>query len=165
MMIIRHLPSLFGASIEVYIILLILGVPVFFLWRWLLSKFIKGQRIRTAMTWIITSITTPVLYVGIVMLLIFGVSYHPSYSFDKEKWFANKRKRYELSEDIIERKMLLGKTKSEVRQLLGDEGNSNESDHWFYQLGLRPGLFNIDPDVLDIEFSNGKVSSVQQYES
>ncbi|WP_051054266.1 hypothetical protein [Fibrella aestuarina] len=160
-----YIPSLFGASIEVYFILLSLGLPTFFLWRWLVSKFIKDQRIRTIATWVITILTTPMLYVGLVMLLLFSLSYHPTYSFDQEKWFANKRKRYELSEDIIERKMLLGKTKSEVRQLLGDEGNTNESDHWTYQLGMRPGLTILDPDVLAIEFSNGKVSSVKQYES
>jgi hypothetical protein len=93
------------------------------------------------------------------------MSYHPTNDFDKQKWFANKETRYELSNNIIESKMLIGKTKSEVRQLLGDEGNNNESNHWNYYLGFRPGFANIDPDVLDIEFKEGKVFNVRQYES
>ena len=93
------------------------------------------------------------------------MSYHPTHDFDKQKWFADKEKRYELSEDIIDSKMLIGKTKSEVRQLLGDEGNTDESDYWNYYLGFRPGFANIDPDVLDIEFKDGKVVKVGQHET
>ncbi|MFB9865502.1 hypothetical protein [Rufibacter immobilis] len=78
---------------------------------------------------------------------------------------AAKEKRYELSADIIDSKMLLGKTKPEVRQLLGDEGNTDLSDHWNYYLGFRPGFANIDPDVLDIEFKDGKVVKVGQHET
>lgn len=83
----------------------------------------------------------------------------------KKKWFADKEQRYEMSEDIIKTKVLLGKTKSEIRQILGDEGNTDESDYWSYYLGFRPGFANIDPDVLDIEFKNGKVIEVRQHET
>jgi outer membrane protein assembly factor BamE (lipoprotein component of BamABCDE complex) len=99
------------------------------------------------------------------MLWIFSLSYHPTNDFDKEKWFADKETRYELSEDIIESEMLIGKTKSQVRQILGDENNTDQSDHWSYYLGFRPGLANIDPDVLDIEFKDGKVLRVGQHET
>ncbi|MEZ0608882.1 hypothetical protein ACAW74_10225 [Fibrella sp. WM1] len=160
-----YLPSFFGLSIEVYLILLLLGIPTFFVWRWLLNKFIKADKLRHITIWVATIVSTPLLYIGLVMLWLFSLSYHPTYDFDKEKWFTNKDKRYELSEDIIERKLLIGKTKSEVRQLLGNAGNANESNHWVYQLGMKPGLANIDPDVLEVEFSNGKVISVRQYET
>jgi hypothetical protein len=99
------------------------------------------------------------------MLWFFSMSYHPTHDFDKEKWFADKETRYELSEDIIESEMLIGKTKSEVRQILGDENNTDQSDHWSYYLGFRPGFANIDPDVLDIEFKDGKVIRVGQHET
>ena len=61
--------------------------------------------------------------------------------------------------------MLIGKTKSEVRGLLGEEGNSMESDRWEYYLGFVPGIANIDPDYLEIEFKNGRVVSVVQCNS
>ena len=99
------------------------------------------------------------------MLWLFSISYHPTHDFDKEKWFANKEKRYELSKNIIDSKMLIGKTKSEVRQILGDESNTDASDYWYYYLGFRPGFANIDPDVLDIEFKDGKVIKVGQHQT
>ena len=160
-----YIPTLFGVSIEVYFILLVLGIPTFFIWRWILKKFIKVGKTRKIATWTATIVATPLIYVGLLMLGFFSMSYHPTHDFDKQKWFADKEKRYELSEDIIDSKMLIGKTKSEVRQLLGDEGNTDESDYWNYYLGFRPGFANIDPDVLDIEFKDGKVVKVGQHET
>ena len=93
------------------------------------------------------------------------MSYHPTYDFDKEKWFADKETRYNLSEDIIESEMLIGKTKSEVRQILGDENNTDQSDYWSYYLGFTPGFVNMDPDALVIEFKDGKVIKVGQHET
>src|SRR4030095_168385 len=119
-----YIPSILGMSVEVYFFLLILGVPTFFVWRWFLKKFIINNRTRKIATWTATIIATPLIYSGIIMLWLFSMSYYPTHDFDKEKWSANKEKRYELSGDNIESKMLIGKTKSEVRQILGDEGNT-----------------------------------------
>jgi hypothetical protein len=162
---ILYIPTLLGVSIEVYFALLVLGAPTFFIWRWFLKKFIKIDKTRKIATWTATLIATPLIYIGIIMLLLFGMSYHPTNEFDKEKWFSNKETRYELSEDIIESKMLIGKTKSEVRQILGDEDNTDKSNNWSYYLGFRPGLLNIDPDILYIEFKDGKVITVGQHET
>jgi len=160
-----YIPTLFGVSIEVYFILIVLGVPTFFIWRWLLKKFIKTDKTRKIVTWTATIVATPLIYVGLIMLWIFSMSYHPTHDFDKEKWFADKETRYELSEDIIDSKMLIGKTKTEVRQILGNENNLDQNDNWSYYLGFRPGFANIDPDVLDIEFKDGKVIRVGQHET
>ena len=160
-----YIPTLFGVSIEVYFILLVLGVPTFFIWRWFLKKFIKVDKTRKVATCTVTLITTPLIYIGIIMLWFSSMSYHQTNDFDKEKWSTEKETRYELSEDIIESEMLIGKTKSEVRQILGDENNTDQSDHWSYYLGFRPGFANIDPDVLDIEFQDGKVIRVGQHET
>lgn len=160
-----YIPIFFGVSIEVYLILIVLGIPTFFIWRFLFKKFIKAERTRKIATWTATLITIPLIYAAIVMLWILSMSYYPTHDFDKEKWFSDKETRYELSEDIIESEMLIGRTKSEVRQILGNENNSDQSDHWSYYLGFRPGLFSIDPDVLNIEFRDGKVIRVQQHET
>ena len=159
------IPVFFGVSIEVYFILIVLAIPTFFIWRWLLKKFIKVDRTRKIVTWTATIIATPLIYVGLILLWFFSMSYHPSHDFDKEKWLADKEKRYEYSENIIESKMLIGKTKAQVRQLLGDEGNKDDSDYWTFYLGFRPAFANIDPDILDIEFKDGKVVKVGQHET
>lgn len=165
MMIPLYIPTFFGISIEVYFILLILGILLFFIWRWLLKKLIKTDNTRKIATWAATVLTTPLIYIGIIMLWLFSMSYNPNYPFDKEKWLTNKDKRYELSADIIESKMLIGKTKSEIKQLLGDEGNSDNSDYWNYYLGFRSGFAIIDASVLYIEFEDGKAVKIGQRET
>jgi hypothetical protein len=158
-------PTIFGVSIEVYLILLVLVLPTFYFWRWLLKKLIKTDKTRKIATWIATIVATPIIYVGLALLLFFYMTYFPESDFNKEKWFADKEKRYELSDDLIESKILIGKTKEEVRQLLGDELNTDNSNHWNYYLGFRPSLLGIDPDVLDIQFKDGKVVYVGQHET
>jgi hypothetical protein len=120
----------FGVSIEVYFIFMILAIPMFFLWKWIFKGYFKNDKKRKVGSLIATLIVTPIIYFVIVFLTIMSWCYYPESDFDKQKWIMNKETRYELSEDIIDSKMLIGKTKTEVRQLLGDEGNSNESDLW-----------------------------------
>jgi len=162
------LTSLFGVSIEVYLILLVIAFPVFFFWRWLFKRMLKtDEKTRKIVSWSVTLLTTPLVYAGLVIIMVMSLSYYPSRDFDRERWFADEEKRYELSEDIIESEMLIGKTKAEVRQILGTgaESNTDDNDNWWYYLGFKPGMFNIDPDVLDIYFENGKVSKVSQHET
>lgn len=164
-MMMMFIPEIFGVSLEVYFILLILGLPTYYFWKWLLKKYINSEKNRKIITWALTVLVTPFLYVGIALLLIFSICYYPNHDFDRQKWISNREKRYELSKDIMESKMLIGKNKTEIRKLFGDEGNSDTSDKWSYYLGFRPGIANIDPDYLDIEFKDGKVVSVSQHES
>ena len=66
--------------------------------------------------------------------------------------------------DIIQSKMLLGKTKNEVRNILGDNSDNKDSFNvWTFGLGVRPELFNIDDSYLEIEFQNDKVVNVEQH--
>lgn len=160
-----HIPAIFGVDIDVYILLIILGIPVFFIWRWILKKFIEDNKRRTITTWIVTIITTPFVYAGMIVFILLAMSYYPTHSFNKAEWLENQEKRYQLSDDIIGSNMLIGKTKAEVKQILGDEGNPDESDHWTYHLGYKPGFISIDPDVLDIDFKDGKVVKVGQHET
>ncbi|MDU4337449.1 MAG: hypothetical protein E7I31_12055 [Staphylococcus lugdunensis] len=110
-----------------------------------------------------TLLTIPFIYIGSIFIWLFTISYYPDYSFNKKKWSTNQETRYELSKDIIGSRMLIGKTKLEVLKILGDENNKIEENHWIYYLGTRPELFNIDPDMLKIEFIDGKVIKVSQH--
>ncbi len=70
-----------------------------------------------------------------------------------------------MSEDIIESELLVGLTLNEVTELLGGEFSRYSENHIAYYLGFVPGMFNIDPDVLDIYFENGRVVRVDQHET
>lgn len=114
--------------------------------------------------WVVIIITPPILYAGIIVFLLFIGGLYFNHKFSRTEWFRDKEKRYKLSKNIIESKMLIGKTKKEVKETLGDEQNSNLSNNWIYYLGFRPGFMNIDSDALFIEFKNDKVIKVEQYE-
>ncbi len=153
-------------SPEVPVIILILAVPVYFLTKLIFNRLKLGnEKNRKYLAIIPTVIFSPLLYVGIIMIWVFSVSYYPETDFSKQEWKENKEERYKMSNDIIESEMLIGKTKEEVIELLGDDFYSYDEGHIAYDLGFVPGLFNIDPDVLDIYFENSKVTKVGKHET
>ena len=153
-------------SPEVPVIILILAIPVYFLTKWIFKKLKLGnEKYRKYLAIIPTIILSPLLYVGIIMIWIFSVSYYPKTDFNMQEWNENKEERYKMSNDIIKSDILIGKTKEEVIELLGEDYYSYDESHIAYDLGFVPGLFNIDPDVLDIYFKNGKVIKVGQHET
>ena len=67
-------------------------------------------------------------------------------------------RKYEMTDDLVDNGKLIGKTKEEIIELLGQEDVSLDGSRWTYYLGFKPSLLGIDPDVLEIEFKDGKVS-------
>ena len=153
-------------SPEVPIIILILAIPTYFICKWVLTKLKVGNdRNRKFFAIIPTVILSPIIYFGLIMIWFFSASYYPTSDFDQNKWNSNVEERYKMSENIIESEMLIGMTKEEIAELLGQDFYSYNENHIAFELGFVPGLFNIDPDVLDIYFENGKVIKVKQHET
>jgi hypothetical protein len=143
---------------DVIIINLILAVPVFFLCRLLFRKIIDDSK-RRRLTWITTIVLTPLLYASLIFMLIAVVSYYPKRNFDKDKWRADVETRYEMTDDLVDNQKLIGKTREEVSELLGENGVNPNGLRWTYYIGFKPGLIRIDPDVLEIEFKDDRVSA------
>jgi hypothetical protein len=153
-------------SYEVPLLILILAIPVYFLSIWFLKKFRLGnEKNRKFLAIIPAIILSPILFGGIILLWIFSISYYPKTDFNKQEWASNKEERYKMSNDIMESNLLIGKTKDEVITLMGNDFYKYDDNHISYGLGFVPGLFNIDPDVLDIYFKNGKVFKVEQHQT
>ena len=153
-------------GIEVPIIILLISLPVYFLIREILKKLKLGtEKNRWLITFLITLLVSPVMYILSIMIWMFSISYYPSQDFDKQQWSTEKHERFKMSEDIIESKLLIGKSKIEVIEILGDDFYTYDINHIAYDIGHVPGFFNIDPDVLDIYFENGKVIKVDQHET
>ena len=151
-------------SPEVPIIILILAIPVYFLTKWIFKRLKLGnEKNRKYLAIIPTIILSMLLYVGIIFVFVFSISYYPKTDFNKQEWNKNKEERYKMSNDIIKSEILIGKTKDEVIELLGDDFYSYDENHIVYDLGFVPELLNIDPDVLDIYFEYGKVVKVRQH--
>lgn len=152
-------------SPEVPIIVLIIAIPTYFICKWVLRKLKVGtEKNRRFVALIPTIILSPLIYVGLIMIWIFSISYYPTIDFDQTEWNSNIEERYRMSEDIIESKMLIGKTHTEVIEILGTDFSSNSDNKLTYELGHVPGLFNIDTDYLEVKLENGIVVIVNQYE-
>lgn len=157
------IPVIFGLSIEVYFILLIIAIPTFFFWRWLLKKYIKVDRTRKIATWSATLIGTPIIYVGLIMLFMFGMTYTPSKDFDKSQWLSDKEGRFQMAGDIIESKMLIGKDTTHVKQTLGEPTWGGDTTKvWSYDMGFGGGGLGFLFHHLNLKLDNGgKVTSVE----
>ncbi|MCL2346660.1 MAG: hypothetical protein FWC50_00215 [Planctomycetaceae bacterium] len=152
-------------SLENLIINLIIATPIYFLSKFFLKKANLGNdKNRKYIAVLSTVIISPIINFLLVLSFIFYMTYYPTEPFDQQKWETNIEKRYTMSEDVIKSKMLIGKTKEEVVKLLGKECTNcdDEGEHISYHLGLVPGIANIDPDILEIYFENGKVVKVSQ---
>ena len=145
---------------------LILAIPCFFMSKWVLKKLHIGTtKNRKYIALFPALILSPLLYIGLMLLWFASSAYYPAYEFSKFQWETHTETRYTMSQDIIESKMLIGKSKAEVVDVLGPDFYVYNDNHIAYNLGFLPGLFNIDPDVLDIYFENKKVVKVGQHES
>ncbi len=111
------------------------------------------------------SFSTLVFIVLIPLLLVYNYLYYPNKAFDKKIWNSVVHERYEMSKNIIEKELLIGKSKQEVIQLLGTKEFYTEDNRIMYTIGHIPSLFNIDPNILCVELENDIVVSVFQYES
>jgi len=157
---------MFGLDFSVYVINLIIGVILFALLRWAFKKIIRhNNSLRVFLTWFSTIILTPLVYVSLITSFILFISYYPKKKFDESVWRLNKENRYEMTDDLIDRKLLIGKTKEEVKRILGQDYFKYSVDHWAYDVSFVPSLGGIDPDVLDVFFKNGKVEKVNQHET
>lgn len=162
------IPVILGLSIEVYFILLIIAIPTFFFWRWLLKKYIKVDRTRKIATWSATLIVTPIIYVGLIMFFMFGMTYTPSKHFDKSQWLSDKEGRFQMAGDIISSNMLLGKDTNQVKQILGEPTWGSDSiwrhdtvNTWAYDMGMGGGGLGFLFHNLIIKFDKEKVVAVE----
>ncbi|MEM6641831.1 MAG: hypothetical protein AAF616_02530 [Bacteroidota bacterium] len=156
--------TIFGFSIEVYFINLGIAIPTFFILRWLTSKLTR-KPIRKFIPWIGTVVLTPIIYISMLFVWIWSIAYYPDMAFNEVEWRNNPSERYELTDDLIESELLIGLTKNEVKELLGDYDYTYDENHWAYGIGHVPALFNIDPSVLDVYFENERVIKVSQQET
>ena len=152
-------------SPEVPVIIFVIAIPMYFISKVSLKKLrIGSQDNRKYIAIIPTIILSPLIYIATIVIWIFSISYYPNTKFDKKEWNINIEQRYKMSDDIIKSQMLIGKTKEDVIELLGNNYYTYSENHIAYELGHVPFLFNIDPDFLNIYFENGTVVKVDQHE-
>lgn len=160
------IPVIPALSIEVYFILLVIAILTFFFWSWLLKKYIKVERKRKFAAWSATLIGTPIIYVGLITLFLFSITYTPSKDFNKQQWLTKKEERFQMAGSIIKSKMLIGKDATQVKQILGNPiWGSDTTKVWIYDMGSGGGGLGFLFHNLIVKLDrNGKVDSVEHIE-
>ncbi len=146
--------------------LLIIAYPLFLISNWILSNRINASPKRHALALGSTVVLTPVIYILLVMTLMIGDGYYKRTSFNQEDWLSQPDERFKMSKDIIDSRMLIGMEFEQVVGVLGEDFSIGSSEYTIsYYIGFVPGMFRIDPDIIEIRFANGKVAEVKQRET
>lgn len=127
---------------------------------------------RKWLTFLVSLVLTPIVYFYMVypMINIFS-SYHHQKYFKAELWKENPELRYEISDDMIDSEVLMGKTKTEIISLLGtyewlgwnDALKKHNDNKWNYSLGIEPGAFNTKKECIELVFKNDKVVAINLF--
>jgi len=146
-----------------FIILIGIGIGVFFICRRLLKERVNRASTRKILTWVITILLTPLVFAGLTWVVVFIWTYYPNRDFTQKEWKINTEKHYEYSVSIIKSKILIGKSKSQVEELLGQAGYNADPDTWKYDLGDEPDILALSEPFLFIYFENGNVVRVEKH--
>ncbi|HNQ27394.1 MAG TPA: hypothetical protein PKL92_05680 [Aquaticitalea sp.] len=129
---------------------------------------------RKWLTFTISIVVTPLVYFyGFYPMVNIFSSYHHEKYFDSENWKSSPALRYEMSDDLVATKELIGRTKDDVTLLLGpyewlswnDTIHGKDPNMWNYGLGIEPGALNDQKENMCITFRNNKVVDVQLYQA
>ena len=150
--------------------LFVVFIILVFVLTWLFANTIDK---RKWISLLISLIATPIVYFFVFYPFInIFISYHHQKHFDSEAWKAKPALRYEMSPQVVNQNLFLGKTKEEVKEILGksewygwdDAIKANSPDKWNYNLGFKPGAFNMTQECLEIVFENDKAMNISQYQ-
>ena len=105
-------------------------------------------------------------YIEYVIYIIFDEPDRKE-KFDKNKWMNDEQNRYRMEGDMINSKMLIGKTQQQVLELLGNEKGKitirkEFLTNMYYQVGYipKPELFNINIRYLVVSCRDDTVNGV-----
>ncbi len=148
----------------------IITISVTFILLWWFATTIDK---RKWVSFLISVVATPVVYFYVLYPLInIFFSFHHEKYFDSEAWKEKPALRYEMSGNILDEDLFIGKTKEEITTLLGvsewyswdDALKMNSPEMWNYNLGFKPGAFNMTQECLEISFKNNTAVNVKQYQ-
>ncbi|MDR2914832.1 MAG: hypothetical protein LBV74_08390 [Tannerella sp.] len=149
----------------------ILGVVVFISYsfsKWVLKKLkISNKKNRKYIAVLPTIVLIPIiLIIGIYSFFLFIDLFENSgsytyASFNEYAWNKYPSRRIDMVHDIIESKLLKGKTKSEVVEILGSDYRRYDENTIIYNLEKYTWYFVNAPKVLKIHFWSGRVMKAE----
>ena len=151
-------------SIEVPIIIASIVLILFFIVKIILKRFSKNRQHLSWKALGISIFLAPFVYLALIYAFFSYMFYEPQYDFDKERWFADIHSRHEMRDDLIDSKILEGKSKSEIINTIGESEKKDSTDVWTYDLGMSGAGFGVQFNYLKLTFENDLVSMVEKIE-
>lgn len=118
----------------------------------------KKEQNRTLI--IATIVISPVTYVLALICYLFYLFYEPQQRFDSNKWLTDKASRIEMKNNLVESKILEGKNKEQIIQLLG-KPDGDAPDRSIYDLQSTSAGFGWEHNFIEVKYKNKKVFSVK----
>ena len=150
---------------------LLIGILLFLLFKWLIGKFIIKRNLKIILSIISTLILTPIVYYFTIIAFFSTLfyEYQPENKFESKEWIENRHDRHEMRNDLIESKILIGKTKPELIEILGKPQSDlimskDTLNNLTYYLGSEGHGFGIKIHYLNLKFKNGKVEKAENIE-
>ncbi|AGC76517.1 hypothetical protein DDD_1390 [Nonlabens dokdonensis DSW-6] len=113
---------------------------------------------------VVTLITAPLIYSVLIIVFFSILFYEPQLDFNKERWMKIEQGRYKMRDDLVDSKILNGKTKKEVIDLIGRSRSADSTNVWTYDLGTSGAGLGWQFNYLEIKFANDKVNTVKKIE-
>lgn len=158
------LRDFFELPVSVYAKLFLAGISVILFCRWLSIKLVKAGRQKAHIVNITRLIYACFTYAAFVWLVLNVITYEKQVIFNRQKWIAEKSRRHEMAEDLINSNILSGKDSNVVKQILGEPASRIDSvQNWNYYLGTGGGGFGFTMHSLVIEFKGDSVKNVFHY--
>lgn len=147
------------------LVVAIIGFPLYFLFKWISRKYIKQEKNRTIFVAVATPLATILFYGLFVYGILFLITYSPKKDFDRTSWLTEKNTRYQMVDDLINKKLLINSDSTKVKYLIGEPASRDSSNtRWHYNMGTGGGGLGFLFHYLNIKFENNKVDSVQHIE-
>lgn len=125
----------------------------------------RGTRFATTKALTFSGFSAIATLALLFLLLIGGMIYcrrMPREQFDIDRWLDNPESQYAMSHDIVKRRLLIGKSYSEICSML-EERNIIEQDSLqiIYFTGVQLTLLHFVERTMEVYFEKGKVIRVE----
>ena len=151
-------------SSDNWIFHVVLAIPVFVILYSIINRFRKTITFKLSMASFGTLILTPLLYSALLQLFFAVISGVSKRKFNKESWLNEPSKRYEMVDNLIKKKILIGKDSNQIKEILGTTSSRSDSNnYWLYNMGMGTAFLGFAFHNLEVEFSGSRVVNVRHH--
>lgn len=147
--------------LELPLALGLLFLLIYYPCRWAVNRFETTERRRKIASWLVPAVLVPIIYVGLILFMFEWMGHIPSRDFDKASWSSDKMARFEMADDLLESRLLIGKDSSQLKEILGDPWVRRSSGEWVYDMGWGGGGFGFLWHHLNIQFKESRVLTAE----